>query len=322
MRLAADPASVPGARRFVADGLSAWGRTALVDDATLCVSELAANAALHSASTYMEIGLQVLEDVVRISVEDDGQTPTAAVRPRADFPGPDSANDLLLADEPTTGRGLAIVSILASDWGVEPLEHGKRIWADLSEGAGDHPVRPPRTTSGARTNAGSHAGSHAGPEPVAGLPAGWATVWLLGCPVELGLRQDQHLDELVRELQLIKGDGRDAVSQGIAADLEGLLSTPAHARHLGRRLSREAARQGRTHVDIEMAIPVDYGREIAELDEAVKAADALCEERRLLTLASSPEMRALRAWMKESVQSQLEHGAEPVGFAEWLRRQG
>lgn len=307
VRFAADAASVPGARRFVADGLASWGRSGLVDDATLCVSELAANAALHSASTYMEIGLQSVDGIVRISVEDDGATPAGAVLPRPNFPGPDEAEDIVLADEPTTGRGLAIVSILASDWGVEQLVHGKRIWADLTEGDGDHEVRPPTTTQPASEAA----------EPGPALPAGWVMVRLSGCPVELGLRQDQHLDELVRELQLIQGDPG---SQALAAEMEGLLSGPAHARHMGRQLSQEAAEQGKTHLDIEMAMPAGFSREVSRLQQAVRAADALCEERRLLTLASSEDLRLLRDWMTEQIVGQVEHGADPVSWAEWLGR--
>jgi anti-sigma regulatory factor (Ser/Thr protein kinase) len=307
VRFAADPASVPGARRFVADGLTSWGLGSLVDDASLCVTELAANAALHSASSYMDIALQGLDHAVRVSVEDDGLTPAEAVVPRASFPGPGD-DDLVLADEPTTGRGLAIVSILASDWGVERLEHGKRIWAELTETGTDHGVRPPTTTAPAGDLG----------EPATVLPEGWVLVRLLGCPVDLGLRQDQHLDELVRELQLMQGD---SASQEIAAELAGLLSGPAHARHMGRQLSLEAARQGKTHIDVEMAMPAEFGREVAKLQEAVRAADVLCEERRLLTLASSEDLRLLRAWMTESVVGQVEQGVPPVSWATWLGRQ-
>ncbi len=38
VRLAADAASVPAARRFVADGLNAWGEGGLVDAAELVAS--------------------------------------------------------------------------------------------------------------------------------------------------------------------------------------------------------------------------------------------------------------------------------------------
>ena len=51
----------------------------------------------------------------------------------------------MLEDEATTGRGLAIVSILASDWGVETTADGKRVWFEVTGAAEEHGVRPPKT---------------------------------------------------------------------------------------------------------------------------------------------------------------------------------
>ncbi len=310
VRLAADPASVPGARRFVADGLREWGLADLVDDATLCVSELATNAALHSASTFMEIVLRPLDRSVRISVEDDGMTPAAAVQPRSSFTGSADDPDLLLADEATTGRGLGIVSILASEWGVEQTDHGKRVWITLVDDGAEHRVRPPRTDVVEEQ-----------PPPDATLPEGWVLVRLVGCPVQLSLRQDEHLDELIRELQLMEGDTDNPVSREIAARMEGLLSGPAHARHTGRRIAQRAAAEGKTHIDIEMAAPRELSLDIVALEDAVKAADQLCQERRMLTLASPPELRRLRAWMTQEILAQAIHGEEPLSWDDWLADQ-
>jgi anti-sigma regulatory factor (Ser/Thr protein kinase) len=304
IRLAADPVSVPGARRFVTDGLRSWDLATLADDAELCVSELAGNAALHSASTFMVVSLQRSAESVRVTVEDDGATPATAVQPRLGFPGPDeqiAVDDV--EDEATTGRGLAIVSILASDWGVEETEQGKRVWAVLTDDADEHRVRPP-------------SGSVAQPAAPGQLPPGWTLVRLLACPVELSLRQDRHLDELIRELQLMQGENSDR-SQAIARQLGGLLTGPAHARHTGRRAAQQAAAAGLEHIDVEMAIPPEVGGEVAELQRAILAADALCEEARLLTLASTPDLKALRAWMTEEIGAQT-GGADPVPWPDWV----
>ncbi len=300
---------MPAARRFVADGLSSWGRSDLLDDATLCVSELASNAALHASSTFMHIGLGLHRDVVRVSVEDDGAVPAQAVTPRPSFPDPDDPVELVLEDEATTGRGLAIVSILASDWGVETTRGGKRVWFEITGTAGEHGVRLPKI----------HDDEAVGPsEPM--LPAGWAHVRLAGCPVRLSLRQDEHLDELIRELQLVGAYRANPTSQALALELQERLSGPAHARHMGRRIAQRAAAEGRDFIDVDMAMPREFSAEVQKLDMAVKAADVLCEEMRLLTLASSGDLRALRAWMTEEVVRQAQHGAAPVAWEHWLSR--
>ena len=305
VRLAADPVSVAGARRFVADGLRTWGRDLLVDDATLCVSELAGNATLHSASTFMEVAMRPVGGAVRISVEDDGATPAAAVAPPVRV---GAHSD----EQATTGRGLAIVSMLASDWGVETTRRGKRVWAQLVEEGQANEVRPPTTDLDL----------WAEPETPRSLPGGWGLVRLLDCPVQLSLRQDQHLDELVRELQLIQADTGNPRSRELAGNLEGLLSGPAHARHTGRRTAQRAAAAGLGHIDIEMAMPVELAEQVRRLQAAVQAADVLCDQMRLLTLASTPDLRALRAWMTEQVAGQLEHDAAPVSWPDWLAARG
>jgi anti-sigma regulatory factor (Ser/Thr protein kinase) len=315
IRLAADAASVPGARRFVTDGLMSLGRTELLDDAALCVTELAANAALHSASTFMEVALRPLDHAVQIVVEDDGPVPAEVVVPRASFDEADGDDaddldlddlDLALADESTTGRGLGIVSVLANDWGVEDTGAGKRVWLTLVEGDGTHAVRPPTVSTASSGGAAD-----------AALPEGWAVVRLAGCPVQLSLRQDSHLDELVRELQLLDGEQAAPESRELAHRLEALLGSPAHARYTGRRIAQQAAAEGKTHVDIDMAMPRELGAAVRALQEVVRAADRLCEERRLLTLASDQDLDDLRAWMTEQVSGQLEHGAEPVPWEVW-----
>lgn len=311
LSLAAEPASVRAARRFVADGLSSWGQQHLLDEATLCVGELAGNAALHSSSAFMHIGMGLHGEVVRVSVEDEGAVPTQAVTPRPSFPDLDDPAELRLEDEATTGRGLGIVSILASDWGVEKTHDGKRVWFEMTEATQEHGVRPPKVDE-----------DESAELPTTMLPDGWAQVRLAGCPVRLSLRQDEHLDELIRELQLAGAEHANAASKSLALELQDLLSGPAHARHMGRRVAQRAAADGQEFVDVDLAMPREFSAEVEKLDAAVKAADVLCDEMRLLTVSSSDDVRALRAWMTEEVVRQTRHSADPVAWEQWLSRRG
>lgn len=297
VRLAAETASVPGARRFVTDGLVEWGREHLVDDAALCITEMAANSALHSGSPYMHIRLRDLEPAVRLSVEDDGAlVPLPAVAPPP------------VESQGTTGRGLVIVSVLAKSWGIEERVDGRRIWAELAGDGVEHDVRPPMVEYG----------EQAMPEPAA-LPADWVTVRLPGCPVQLGLQIDQRLDDLVRELQLIDSEDGPTPPRELGELIERLVTRPAFARHMGRRTALDAAAAGREYVDIEMTLPREMGPVVRELLAADNLADELSETHQLLTLRSTPEMVSLRTWFTESIVGQAENDADPVPYDEWVR---
>ncbi len=120
-------------------------------------------------------------------------------------------------------------------------------------------------------------------------------VRLEGCPVDLSLRQDQHLDDLVRELTLMSADHHNnPASAELAKRLEAILRAPAHARLAGRRQARLARSRGERLVDVEMAMPREFSADVRQLHEAVTEADVHCEEQRLLTLTSPADLRELR----------------------------
>jgi serine/threonine-protein kinase RsbW len=86
------------------------------DDVVLCASELAANAVRHSCSgrpggTFAVRVEVVWGDHVRIAVDDDGG------------PWIEGGSGL------HCGRGLAIVTALAADWGIVTGSAGRTVWA-------------------------------------------------------------------------------------------------------------------------------------------------------------------------------------------------
>ena len=105
-------ASIRAARRFVTGVLDEQGIDA--DDATLMVSELAANAVAHARTPF--VVTVAIGDTVRIDVADES-------------PRPPVISKTSPSDE--RGRGLAIVRALALRWGVDFLRPGKAVWFEL-----------------------------------------------------------------------------------------------------------------------------------------------------------------------------------------------
>jgi len=107
--------SVPEARAFVRGLLRGWGADHMFDEASLIVTELAANAVLHAGSPY-EVRLTHADGVLRIEVADED--------PGTPEPQPFSA----VAE---TGRGIILVSAVSASWGIDARPDGKVTWAEL-----------------------------------------------------------------------------------------------------------------------------------------------------------------------------------------------
>jgi anti-sigma regulatory factor (Ser/Thr protein kinase) len=94
-----------------------------IDDVTLIASELIGNAIRHCSPAErdgLEFAWQIDPDAIEISVADPSDELPVLRNPAPDSP---------------SGRGLAIVAALATDWGVEPSSRGKRVWARVRVGA-------------------------------------------------------------------------------------------------------------------------------------------------------------------------------------------
>jgi anti-sigma regulatory factor (Ser/Thr protein kinase) len=106
---------VPAARRFVAGVLKSWGEDALLSDAALITSELATNAVEHAGSPF-RVCLRRADTAVRIAIEDVGPA-----QPQERTTTPDDCS----------GRGVAIVKKLATQWGCDVVADAKLVWAEL-----------------------------------------------------------------------------------------------------------------------------------------------------------------------------------------------
>ncbi|MDQ8705637.1 SpoIIE family protein phosphatase [Streptomyces sp. LHD-70] len=115
-QLQVDPREVGRARRLVRAQLRRWGLEQLVETAELLVSEVVTNAVRHAHGDQLALRL-VRSDVVQCEVIDDEHTLPTLLSTGAD-------------DE--FGRGLAVVSALAREWGSARAGDGKSVWFELS----------------------------------------------------------------------------------------------------------------------------------------------------------------------------------------------
>jgi anti-sigma regulatory factor (Ser/Thr protein kinase) len=112
----AEPDAPAAARRLVADALLERGRNGnLLVDAELVASELATNAVIHAKSLF-SLAVRFHDSTLRISVRDGSPVPPIVrdAGPTAIF-----------------GRGMRLVDMLCSDWGVDSVGGGKVVWAEL-----------------------------------------------------------------------------------------------------------------------------------------------------------------------------------------------
>jgi anti-sigma regulatory factor (Ser/Thr protein kinase) len=110
---------IPRARALVRTTLRSWGVHARLDDLLLVASELFTNAVLHGDG-HVELSLELRSGAVRLEVVDGGH-------PRVRMPLAPVAPSMF------SGRGLAIVDRVASEWGSATAPHGgTSVWAEIA----------------------------------------------------------------------------------------------------------------------------------------------------------------------------------------------
>jgi anti-sigma regulatory factor (Ser/Thr protein kinase) len=100
------------AREFLRGSTCAQHHSEVVDDAVLLVSELVTNSILHGGPPVV-VAVDCDEASLQVRVRDGSP----------DLPAP---RDAARGDE--NGRGLALVSEMSADWGVDTEGAGKHVW--------------------------------------------------------------------------------------------------------------------------------------------------------------------------------------------------
>ena len=303
VRMVAQPASIPAVRRFVDDALTTWGRPELIYDVQLSATELATNATLHGQGTFFDVELRASSDAVRVAVVDTGTMPAESIALRADLADPHT-DDLDLDFETMTGRGLFIVSSLASRWGIDDLPGGTRIWADFATDgvhSGRQPVLTQTTTRPARIDA-----------------AATQVIHLLDCPPDILLAHDDNLADIARELGLYAASHSDLEAGRIAEQIVEVVRASALSWDAARLVAKQAVHDGKLVVDIAIATdPTLLPPRVAALRQAVLAAEAMADQGLLMTMPAPAAVQAWRDWVEAEMVEQATTGREARPFSDY-----
>ncbi|MGX5185448.1 ATP-binding SpoIIE family protein phosphatase [Streptomyces avermitilis] len=105
-------------RRLLREWLKGWELSAMADEEELLVSEVVTNGLVHGDSDVY-VYVRKYPERIRVEVRDsDPHLAQAVTVPREE-------------DQAEGGRGLVIVSALASAWGNSPSGRGKTVWFEL-----------------------------------------------------------------------------------------------------------------------------------------------------------------------------------------------
>lgn len=187
----------------------------------------------------------------------------------------------------TSGRGLAIVDTVVDRWGFESRAGGKAMWMEFD-------LAP------------AHEDVHRG-----------SPVHLLGVPIDVYLRGQEHLESMLHELRVIATsdpDGFATIEEATAMPLRAAMDTFRGARETGRAEALAAASAGQTVIDFVWTLSPEAATAAEVWGAGVAELDRLAQEGTLLTPAADPEVAALRRWLATEIAGQLRTGTSPLPF--------
>lgn len=278
---AAEAVASRNARYFVLDWLKAHERTEFNERAGLAVSELAANAVLHTSQPFT-VGLDWRDDCLRLELVDSSPSRLAVPVPRTG-----SAVDITSLSE--TGRGLQIVGALANRWGVTIEANVKLVWAEFHSVGPETPSEPELIDR------------RPPPAPLANV----RVLRYLALPVRAAIESGLDVESATRDVHAIPVDERTDEDRALLQ----LVEQSAPLRLAGRHAAMAASSRNELAFDLE----------VAATDEALLAMSLLSEalaRRAAVPGRSAPtvEVLAFRDWIIDETLRQREGGTpRPFG---------
>lgn len=287
LSLGSGPRGVQDARRWVVATCHDIGRDDLIECAELGVSELVTNALLH-AEPPLTVRVRGTAEHPRVEIHDG--SPEAPPMPTGDA----EDEDLLL----TFGRGLGIVARCSDAWGVDLEEHGKTIWFAPATQPGGDPVE----------------GVVTGEPPVTErVPSpDEMRIAILGVPLRMFVEFQRHHRELRREVRLLAlAHETDYPLAKDLSDLFGALDRDLRE-GIGADQIDQAVASGAATADLQVAMPRQTAATIGRFIELLDLADEFCREKRLLSLARTPDQQRFQRWfLSEFVRQEQGSPARP-----------
>ncbi len=273
-RFAAEPESARAARTVVTQRIEDWGLHHLLADALLCVTELVANAIVHSRAPFVVLVRRVGEGL-RIDVVDDrpGQLPVVV-------PRDGTASDITL--QASTGRGLQIVASLAARWGYTSTDTAKAVWVELMPFSDSEATEPVVSVTS--------------PPPPSGQTV---ELDLRQLPVRAAVASGMSVEATVRMLLV---DRRKDLTDDDKAQLHHLLDESAQPRLEGRHAALRAASLRQHLFDLPLVTTREALAAIPRLTEHLaRLVDALD----LSEVEVPHEVVRFRTWLQQETQRQL-----------------
>jgi hypothetical protein len=283
---------VQDARRWAGDVCRDLDRLDLVECTELAVTELVTNAVLHAAPP-MTLKVGGTFDHPRFEVRDGSRT-APKLNPRM------TEDDELLS---TIGRGLGIVAMCSTAWGVDVHADGKIVWFEPAKGLASVPVEPVLELPAAGLAV-----------PAQAPPKDFVAVVFDDMPVRLLADFRRHYHEVRRELRLLALAHED--DYPVAKSLTQLFHRvdDMTLNMVGLAALETAMAEGVERADIVLHVPPGSSETMAQLLELLELADEFCRAQRLLTLAATPQQFELQRWYLGEFVRQA-GGEQPLPWA-------